>query len=120
MTRYTFDFDIINFHCVNGDVPSSPSYETYLSQLIRFAKVCNKVEDFNDRNSIMSRKLLKQDFLYHKLMKTFDKFYNRQFYLVKHFYSSLINLMKKVKCQINGVSLQPTASLITFLKSPAL
>ena len=41
---------------------SSPSYGTHLSQLIRFARVCNKVEDFNDRNSIIFRKLLKHDF----------------------------------------------------------
>jgi len=67
---------------------------TYLSQLIRFARVCNKVEDFNDRNSIISRKLLKQGFLFHKLMKTFAKFYNRRFDLVQQFNSSLINLIE--------------------------
>jgi len=74
--RDDFDFDIVNFPSLNGDIPISPSYGTYLSQLIRFARVCNKVEDFNDRNSIISRKLLKQGFLYHKLRKTFAKFYN--------------------------------------------
>ena len=50
------------FLAFDGDIPSSPSYGTYLSQLIRFARVCNKVDDFNDRNSIISRKLLKQSF----------------------------------------------------------
>jgi len=40
-----FEFDIVNNPCLDGDVPSSPSYETYLSQLIRFARVCTKVED---------------------------------------------------------------------------
>jgi len=64
--RDDFDFDIVNFLSLDGDIPSSPSYGTYLTQLIRFARVCNKIEDFNDRNSIISRKLLKQGFLYHK------------------------------------------------------
>jgi len=44
----------------------------------------------------MSRKLLKQGFLYHKLRKTFGKFYNRHFDLVKQFNSSLINLIEGV------------------------
>ena len=42
----------------------------------------------------MSRKLLKQGFLYHKLRKTFGKFYNRNFDLVEPFNSSLINLIE--------------------------
>ena len=60
-----------------------------------FFFVCNKVEDFNDRNSIISRKLLKQGFLYHKLRKTFAKFYNRHFDLVEQFNSSMIKLIEK-------------------------
>jgi len=65
-----------------------------VSQLIRFARVCNKVEDVNDRNSIISRKLSKQGFLFHKLRKTFAKLYNRHFDLVEQFNSSLINLIE--------------------------
>jgi len=81
--RDDFDFDIVNFPSLDGDIPSNPSYGTYLSQLIRFARVCNKVEDFNDRHSIISRKPLKQGFLYHRLRNTFAKFYNRHFDLVE-------------------------------------
>jgi len=60
--RDDFDFDIVNFPSLDGDIPMSPPYGTYISQLTRFARVCNKVEDFNDRNFFMSRKLLKQVF----------------------------------------------------------
>jgi len=107
-------------------------YKTYISQLVRFARVCNKVGDFNfnESNSIISRKLLKQGFLYHKLRKTFAKFYNRHFDLVQQFNSSLIQFIewgishphfyrdffkkiKKVKYKTNGVSLQHTVSLIS-------
>jgi len=56
MSINDFDFDIVNFPSLDGDIPISPSYWTYLSQLIRFARVCNMVDDFNDRNSIISRK----------------------------------------------------------------
>ena len=31
-----FDFDIVNFPFMDGDVPRRPSYGVYISQLIRF------------------------------------------------------------------------------------
>ena len=37
--RDDFDFDIVNFPFLDGDVPRSTSYGIYFSQLIRFAKV---------------------------------------------------------------------------------
>ena len=37
--RHDFDFDIVNFPFLDGDVPRSPSYRVYISQLIRFVKV---------------------------------------------------------------------------------
>jgi len=95
MSINDFDFDIVNFLSLDGEIPISSSYGTYLSQLIRFARVCNKVDDFNDRNSFISRKLLKQGFLYHKLTKTFAKFYNRHFDLVEQFNSPLIKLIEE-------------------------
>ena len=33
-----FDFDIVNFPCLDGDVPRRISYVVYISQLIRFAR----------------------------------------------------------------------------------
>ena len=44
------DFEIVNFPFLGGDVPRSPSYGVYISQLIRFARVCSNVDDFNNRN----------------------------------------------------------------------
>jgi len=59
-------------------------------------KVCDLIcnQPLNFTNSIMSSKLLTQGFLYHKLRKTFAKFYNWHFDLVKQFNSSLINLIE--------------------------
>ena len=48
--RYDFDFDKVNFPFLDGDVPRRPSYGVYISQLIRFARVCSHVNDFNARN----------------------------------------------------------------------
>ena len=50
--RDDFNFEIVNFKFLDGDVPRSPSYGVYISQLIPFANlnVCSKVDDFNNRN----------------------------------------------------------------------
>ena len=45
--RDDFDFVIVNFPLLDGDVPRSTSYGAYISQLIRFARVSSHVDDFN-------------------------------------------------------------------------
>ena len=47
--RDDFNFEIVNFPFLGGDVPRSPSYGVYISQLIRFARVCCYVDSFNNR-----------------------------------------------------------------------
>ena len=37
--RDDFNFEIVNFPFLDGDVPRSPSYGVYISQLIRFARM---------------------------------------------------------------------------------
>ena len=55
--RDDFNFEIVNFPFFDGDVPRSPSYGVYISQLIRFARVCSNVDDFNSRNLFLTAKL---------------------------------------------------------------
>ena len=75
--RDDFNFEIVNFPLLDGDIPRSPSYGVYISQLIRFARVCSNVDDFNNRNVFLTAKLLKQGNRYHKIRKAFSKFYHR-------------------------------------------
>ena len=49
-----FNFEIVNFPFRDGDVPRSRFYGVYISQLIRFARVCFTVDDFNDINSFLT------------------------------------------------------------------
>ena len=74
-----FDFDIVNFPFLDGDILRSTSYGVYISQLIRH------VVDFNARNKSLTAKLLQQGYRYHKLRKTFSKFYRRHYELVSKF-----------------------------------
>ena len=52
--RDDFNFEIVNFPFLDGDVPRSFSYSIYISQLIHFARVCSNVDDFNNRNLFLT------------------------------------------------------------------
>ena len=63
------------------------------SKIIRFARVSSHVVDFNARNKSLTAKLLQQGYRYHKLRKTFSKFYRRHYELVSKFSVGLKTLL---------------------------
>ena len=91
--RDDFDFEIVIFPFLHGDVPRSTSYGVYISQLIRFVRASSYVADFNTRNKLLTQKLLKQGYRYHKLRKTFSKFYKRYYDLISKFQVGLKSLL---------------------------
>ena len=110
----------------------SPSYGIYISQLVRFARLCNNVLDFNERNLCITEKLLHQGFRYHKLVKTSTKFYDRHKDIIRK-YSSTCRLLlrtgishpifygnipyKAQRCQYSPQKLtKPLNRLITCIK----
>ena len=80
--RDDFDFDIVNVPFLDGDVPRRASYGVYISQLIRFARVCTHNADLNMRKKCLTVKLLQQGYRYYKLRKTFSQFYRRYYELL--------------------------------------
>ena len=90
--RDDFDFEIVNFPFLDGDVPRSTSYGVYISQLIRFAKASSYVADFN---KLLTQKLLKQAYWYHQLRKTFSKFNRRYYNLISNFQVGLKLLLRQ-------------------------
>ena len=66
-------------HFLDGDAPRSTSYGVYISQLIRFARAFSHVADYR----------------YHKLRKTFSKFYRRYYDLISKFQVGLKSLLRQ-------------------------
>ena len=66
--RDDFDFDIVNFPFLDGDVPRCTSYGVYISQLILFPRASSHFTEFNNR-TFLTAKLLRQGYRYHKLRK---------------------------------------------------
>ena len=93
--RDDFDFKIVDFPFLDGGVPRSTSYVVKISQLIRFARASSHVADFNTRNKLLTQKLLKQGYSYHKLRKPFSKFYRRYYDLISKFQVGLKSLLRQ-------------------------
>ena len=88
-------FEIVNFLFLDGDVPRSLSYGVYISQLIRFARVCSNVDDFNNRKLFLTAKLLKQGYRCHKIRKAFSKFYHKHSGLIVKYNIGLKTLLQQ-------------------------
>ena len=52
--RDDFDFEIVNFPFLDGDVLRSKSYGVYISRLILFATASSYKTDFNTRNKLLN------------------------------------------------------------------
>ena len=52
--REDFDFDILKFPFLDGDVPRLISYGVYMSQLIQFTRMSSHVNDFNTLNKVLT------------------------------------------------------------------
>ena len=73
--RDDFGFPIVNFPWLSGDVPRLPSYGIYISQLVRFVRCCTSVLDFHSKNFQITSNFLTEGIWFHKLRKTFGKFF---------------------------------------------
>ena len=53
--------------------------------MVFIARVSSHVDDFNTRNKVLTAKLLRQGYRYHKTRKAFSKFYPRHFDIVSKY-----------------------------------
>ena len=58
-----------------------------------FDRVSSHVDDFNTRNKVLTAKLLRQGYRYHKFRKAFSKFYRRHFDIVSKYNVGLKTLL---------------------------
>ena len=75
--RGDFNFHITNFPFLSSNIPSSPAYGNFISQLIRYARACSSYECFILRAMRLSNKLLGQGYFKERLKLSLRKFYGR-------------------------------------------
>ena len=61
--REAFNFEIVNYADLSGNIPERPAYGIFISQVICYAKICNQTKDFIDRIRLLFNKLHKKTFL---------------------------------------------------------
>ena len=88
--RDDFDFDIVNFPFLDGDVP--PIECTYLSLFVSLEHLLAKV---TSTVVTLTAKLLRQDYCYHNFAKHFSKFYRRHSGLVEKYNVTLRKLLQQ-------------------------
>ena len=75
--RGHFNFSIVNFPYLCSNIPTSPAYGVYISQLIRYARDCSTYDQFLVRGCLLINKLMSQGFQVSRLQEAFRKFYGR-------------------------------------------
>jgi hypothetical protein len=53
--RNDFTFPIVNFPFISSNIPASPVFGVYISQLIRYSKACAHYSDFLDAEATQTR-----------------------------------------------------------------
>ena len=84
--RDDLNFSIVNFPFLCGNIPQSPAYRVYISQLIRYARASSLYTDFLFRSQQLTSKILKQGYMRNKLIAAFKKFYGCHSVIVGKFY----------------------------------
>ena len=69
-----FNFEVISYPFPDSNIPSSIGYSTFLSQLIRYSRVCSRVDDFAFRARLIYDKLMQRGYESKTLKKYFTKF----------------------------------------------
>ena len=96
--RDDFNFHITNFPFLSSNIPSSPAYGVFISQLIRYmyARACSSYDCFILRASRLSSKLLKQGYLVERLKSSFRKFYGRYGDLIEQYGVTLTRMLNDI------------------------
>ena len=94
--RDDFNFHITNFPFLSSNIPTSPAYDVFISQLIRYARVCPSYECFILRATRVSNKLLEQGYVKERLKSSLRKFYRRYGDLIKQYEVSLSQMLNDI------------------------
>jgi hypothetical protein len=72
--RDDFNFKIINFPNMCSNIPASPAYGAYISQLIRYARASSNYSDFLKRHLHLRNRLQDQGYANIRLIRSLKKF----------------------------------------------
>ena len=108
--REDFAFRIVNFPHMDSNIPANPAYGVYISQLVRYARICTSKVDFINRLRGLSLRLRQQGFETNLLQKSFNKFFSRHGLIVEKYGAALREMRLAIQAWI-----APSYPYITYL-----
>ena len=90
--RDAFDFPIVNFPTLTGNIPIKSSYGVFIGELVRYARACTHLFDFRARTLILVRKLRKQFFSNRLLKRTWIKFCDSHILSIQKYGPNVLDL----------------------------
>ena len=104
--RVDFDFDIVHFPLLDGDIPRSTSYGVYTSQLVRFARVsCQNFPDVSkDNNSDVF-----------EAFSSTARYLNDLLKMDTNFFDSMVNHIYASDLQLNNANVSDTEASFFYL-----
>ena len=74
---------------MDSNIPANPAYGVYISQLVRYARICTSKVDFMNRLRELSLRLRQQGFVTNLLQKSLHKFFTRHGLIVMRYGATL-------------------------------
>ena len=78
---------IVNFPRMDSNIPSTPAYGVFVSELIRYMRVCGNYQQFVYRLTLITTRLRRQGFNYLMLCRTFKNLTRNPMVLRKYQWS---------------------------------
>ena len=79
-----------------SNIPTSPAYGVFISQLIQYAQACSSYGCFILSATRLSNKLLEQGYAIERLKSSLRKFYGRDGVLIKQYEVSLSQMLNDI------------------------
>ena len=93
--RDDFNFHITNFPFLSSNIPTSPAYGVFISQL-RYTRACSSCGGFILRATRISNKLLEQGYVKERLKSSLRKCYGLYGDLIKQYEVSLSQMLNDI------------------------
>ena len=84
-----FAFRVINFPHMDSNIPANLANGDYISQLVRYARICTSKVDLKNRLRGLSLRLRQQGFETNLLQKSFNKIFIRHGLIVEKYSAAL-------------------------------
>ena len=92
--RDQFNFNIVNFPVLSGNIPINSSYGVAIGEWVRYARGCTFYNDFKTRSLILIKNLKKKLYIFQKLKKFWFKFCKSHHFLILKYGSKILNHYK--------------------------